>query len=65
MLSMCYNSHVKSWRNKKDLQGITKIKLFINKYNWKGINIPSEKKLKEKIEKNNVTIALIVLYAKK
>ena len=56
---MCYNSHVKSWRNKKDLQGITKIKLFINKYNWKGINIPS------KIEKNNVTIALIVLYAKK
>ena len=50
---------------KKDLQGITKIKLFINKYNWKGINIPSEKKLKKKIEKNNVTIALIVLYAKK
>ena len=36
---------------KKDLQGITKIKLFINKYNWKGINI--------------VTIALNVLYAKK
>ena len=32
---------------------------------WRGINIPSEKKLKKKIEKNNVTIALIVLYAKK
>ena len=28
---------------KKYLQGITKIKGFINKYNWEGINIPSEK----------------------
>ena len=28
---------------KKDLQRITKIKLFINKYNWEGINFPSER----------------------
>ena len=28
---------------KKDLQGITKNKAFINKYNWEGINFPSEK----------------------
>ena len=28
---------------KKDLQRITKIKPFINKYNWEGINFPSEK----------------------
>ena len=28
---------------KKDPIRITKIKLFINKYNWKGINFPSEK----------------------
>ena len=28
---------------KKDLQRITKIKLFIYKYNWEGINYPSEK----------------------
>ena len=28
---------------KKDLQIITKIKPFINKYNWKGINFPSKK----------------------
>ena len=26
---------------KKDLQRITKIKSFINKYNWEGINFPS------------------------
>ena len=28
---------------KKDPQRITKIKAFTNKYNWKGINYPSEK----------------------
>ena len=28
---------------KKDPQRTTKIKLFINKYNWEGINYPSEK----------------------
>ena len=26
---------------KKDSQRITKVKSFINKYNWKGINFPS------------------------
>ena len=50
---------------KKDPQGITKIKPVINKYNWKGINFPSEKDNWEKFEKNNVTNALNVLYAKK
>ena len=28
---------------KEDLQRITKLKSFINKYNWEGINFPSEK----------------------
>ena len=28
---------------RKDPQRITKIKHFINKYNWEGINFPSEK----------------------
>ena len=50
---------------KKDLQRITKIKPFINKYNWEGINFPSEKDDWKKFEKNNVTIALNVLYTKK
>ena len=40
------------------------MKLFINKYNWKGINFPSEKDDWKKVEKNNVTIALNVLHAK-
>ena len=44
---------------------ITKIKPFINKYKWKGINFPLEKDDWKKIEKNNVTIAFNVLYAKK
>ena len=50
---------------KKDPQGITKIKPFINKYKWEGIHYSSEKDDRKKFEKNNVTIALNVLYAKK
>ena len=48
---------------KKDPRRITKIKPFINKYNWKGINFPSEKYDWKKIEKNNQTISLNVLSA--
>ena len=44
---------------------MTKIKSFINKYNWKRITFPSEKDDWKKIEKNNVAIALNVFYAKK
>ena len=29
--------------SKRDLQRITKIKPFINRYNWEGINFPSER----------------------
>ena len=50
---------------KKALQQITKTKPFISKYNWEGINFPSEKDDWKKFEKNNVKIALNVLYAKK
>ena len=50
---------------KKDPQRITKIKFFINKYEWEGINFPSEKDDWKKFEKNNVRIALYVLYPKK
>ena len=49
---------------KKYPQIITKIKPFVNKYNWKGINFSSEKDHWKKIEKDNLTIALNVLYAK-
>ena len=47
------------------LKKITKIKPSINKYNWEGINFLAEKDDWKKIEKNNVRIALNVLYAKK
>ena len=50
---------------KKDPQRITRIKPFINKYNWEGMNFPSEKDDWKKLEKNNVTIVLNVLYTKK
>ena len=42
-----------------------KIKSYINKYNWEGINFPSEKDDQKKTAKNNLTIALNVFYAKK
>ena len=43
MLSIRFNSRVKSCRNKKRFTKITKIKAFINKYNWEVINYASEK----------------------
>ena len=49
----------------KGSQRITKIKLFVNKYNWEGINFQSEKYNQKKFEKNNVTNALNVLHAKR
>ena len=55
----------KQKKKKKNLQRITKIEPFINKYKWEGINFPSEKDDWKKIEKNNVTIALNIFYAKK
>ena len=64
MLSIDFNSHIKSWRNQRDLERITKIKPFINIYNWERINCPSEKDNWEKFKKNNVTIALNILYTK-
>ena len=50
---------------KKDPKRITKIKPFMNKYNWEGINYPSEKDDWKTFDKNDVTIALNFLYAKK
>ena len=62
---MRYNSCVKSSRSKIYPQRITKNELFINKYSWKGINFPSEKDDWKKCEKNNRTIALNLMHAKK
>ena len=43
---------------KKYPQRIEKIKPFINKYNWKGINFPSEKDDWKIFKKNNGTITI-------
>ena len=48
----------------KNLERITKIKLFINKYKLERLNFPSEKDDWKKIETNNVMIALSVLHFK-
>ena len=44
---------------------MTKTKAFIDKYNWEGINYLSGKDDWKKLEKDNLTIALNVLYIKK
>ena len=49
----------------KHSERITKIKPFINKYNWEETNFSSEKDDWKKIEKNNEKIALNVLHAKR
>ena len=41
---------------------ISKLKPYINKYNWKDINFPSEKEDWKKFEQNNKEIALNVLF---
>ena len=50
---------------KKDPQGITETKPFINRYNRIKVKFSSEKDGWKKIEKNNVTIAFHTLHAKK
>ena len=44
------------------LERISKLKPFINKYNWKDIEFPSHSKDWRKFECNNKTIALNILY---
>ena len=46
----------------KDPQRISKIKPFIDNYNWNGINFPAAKKDWNKFEVNNKNVALNILY---
>ena len=41
---------------------ISKLKPFINNYNWKDIEFPSHSKDWRKFEQNNMTIALNILF---
>ena len=49
----------------KDPQRISKLKPYINKYKWEGINFPAGSKEWQKSEQNNDTIALNISYAEK
>ena len=46
----------------KNVKKITKIKPFINQYNWKEISFPSHQKDWKKFEKNNRSISHKVLF---
>ena len=46
----------------KDPQRISKLKPYINKYNWEGIEFPAGPKEWRKFERNNKKIALDVLH---
>ena len=46
----------------KDPQRITKIKLFIDQYDWSEIDFPSHSKGWKKFELNNKSIALNIWY---
>ena len=65
MFSVRYNAALNHEEIVKHPEWILKIKPFIDKYNWEGINYPSEKDDWTKIKKNNLTIAFNILYAKK
>ena len=47
---------------KKDPQRLLKIKPFINQYNWKEIDFPSERRGWKKFELNNKSISLNILF---
>ena len=49
----------------KDPQRISKLKPYINKYNWKEINFPAGSNEWKKFERNNDTVTLNILYLKK
>ena len=46
----------------KDPQRISKLKPHISKYNWEGTDFPAEPKDWKKIERNNKTIVLNILF---
>ena len=50
---------------KTNSQRKTKSKPYKNKFNWEGINYPSEKDDWKKFERNSLTITLNVLHNKK
>ena len=56
------NDSIDYQRIKKDPQRISKLKSYINKYNWKDIKFPSNKKDWKNFEQNNKEVDLNVLF---
>ena len=56
------NNSLDYQRIKKTPQRISKLKSYINQYNWKDIKFPSDKVDWKKFEQNNKEIALNVLF---
>ena len=54
--------HQTDKRLKKNPQKISKLRLYINQYNWKGIKFLSDKEDQKKFEQNNKEIALNILF---
>ena len=56
MLSICFK------KLRLNPEKTSKIKPFIDQYNWKEINFPLHKKYWKRFESNNKSIALNILY---
>ena len=65
--NMCFQYAITAALNYRNItnncQRISKLKPFINNYNWKDIEFPSHSKDWRKFECNNKVIALNILYA--
>ena len=61
MLSVWENCSINYKQIKSHPKRISKIKPFVERYNWKEINFPSHKKNLKKFEENNKSIALNTL----
>ena len=62
MFSICSTLALNINSINKHHQRISKIKPFIDNYNWNDINFPAAKKDWNKFEVNNKNIALSILY---
>ena len=60
-----YNNNTNYQIIESNPQRISKLKPYINKYNWEGINFPAGSNEWRKFEQNNDTIALNILYTEK
>ena len=62
MLSICLNCCINYQNIKNYPERISKIKPFIDQYNWKEVSFTSHKKDWKKLELNNKSIALNISY---